>query len=95
MPDISLVRRLTGYEDPLDGLTRSIYSSAHGSFSTAFKLNPLFPVYIGIAFYGIYVSSRLCLGKIDSVNPFPVLTIVAITMSLTIAIRLIAGFPIR
>jgi len=95
MPDISLVRRLTTYEDPLDGLTRSIYASAHGNLLAAFKLNPMFPAYIGIVLYGIYVSSKMSLGKIDSVNPRPVLTIVAITLTLTIVIRLLAGLPIR
>lgn len=95
MPDISLVRRLTTYEDPLDGLTRSIYSSAHGNFSAAFKLNPMFPAYIGIVLYGIYASSRMFLGKIKSIDPLPVLTVVAITLTLTIVIRLLAGLPIR
>ena len=95
MPDISLVRRLTTYEDPLDGLTRSIYASAHGDISTAFKLNPMFPAYIGIVFYGIFVSLRMFFRESSSINPKPILTVVAITLILTIVIRVLAGLPIR
>lgn len=95
VPDISLVRRLTSYEDPLDGLTRSIYASAHGDIAGAFRLNPMFPAYIGIVFYGIYASSRICLGKISSINPVPVLTVVAVTLTLTMVIRILAGLPVR
>ena len=95
MPDISLMRRVTGYEDLLDGLTRSIYASAHGDISGAFRLNPMFPAYVGIVFYGIYVSVRICLGRISSINPVPILTVVAITLTLTIGIRVLAGLPIK
>ena len=91
MPDFSLIRRLTTYEDPLDGLTRSIYASAHGNIVAAFKLNPLFPAYIGIVFYGIYISLRICLGTVDSVNPKPILAITGVAMALTIAIRVLVG----
>ena len=95
MPDISLVRRLTTYEDPLDGLTRSIYAFAHGDIKAAFKLNPMFPAYIGIVFYGIFVSLRMFFRKTSSINPLPIVTVVAITLILTIVIRVLAGFPIR
>jgi hypothetical protein len=95
MPDISLVRRLTTYEDPLDGLTRSIYAFAHGDIIAAFKLNPMFPAYIGIVFYGIFASLRMSFRKTDSINPMPILTVVAITLILTMVIRLLVGLPIR
>ena len=95
MPDISLVRRLTTYEDPLDGLTRSIYAFAHGDIIAAFKLNPMFPAYIGIVFYGIFVSLRMFFREPSSINPIPILTVVAITLILTIVIRVLAGLPIR
>ena len=87
MPDISLVRRITTYEDPLDGLTRRIYAFAHGDITAAFKLNPMFPAYIGIVFYGIFASSRMFFRKTSSINPIPILTVVTITLILTIVIR--------
>ena len=95
MPDISVVRRLTSYEDPLDGLTRSIYAFAHGDIIAAFKLNPMFPAYIGIVFYGIFASLRIFFRKTDSINPIPILTVVAITLILTIVIRVLTGVQIR
>jgi hypothetical protein len=95
MPDISLMRRLTTYEDPLDGLTRSIFASAHGDIEAAFKLNPMFLAYIGILIYGIYASLGIFVGKIKSINPVPILSVVAITLTLTIVIRILAGLPIR
>ena len=95
MPDISLVRRLTSYEDPLDGLTRSIYAFAHGDIIAAFKLNPMFPAYIGIVFYGIFASLRIFFRKTDSINPIPILAVVAITLILTIVIRVLTGVQIR
>ena len=95
MPDISLVRRITTYEDPLDGLTRSIYAFAHGDIPGAFKLNPMFPAYIGIVVYGIYVSLRMLFKMTSSINPLPILTIVTITLILTMVIRVLAGLPLR
>ena len=95
MPDISLVRRITTYEDPLDGLTRSIYAFAHGDITGAFKLNPTFPMYIGIVVYGIYASLRMLFKTTSSVNPLPILTIVAITLILTMVIRVLADLPLR
>jgi len=95
MPDISLVRRITTYEDPLDGLTRSIYACAHGDITGAFKLNPMFPMYIGIVVYGIYASLRMLFKTTSSVNPLPILTIVAITLLLTMVIRVLADLPLR
>jgi hypothetical protein len=95
MPDISLVRRITTYEDPLDGLTRSIYAFAHGDITGAFKLNPMFPMYIGIVVYGIYASLRMLFKTTSSVNPLPILTIVAITLILTMVIRVLADLPLR
>ena len=88
-------RGLTTYEDPLDGLTRSIYASTHGDITAAFKLNPMFPAYVGIVVYGAYITLGICLGKINSVNPVPILTVVAITMALTIVIRVLARLPLR
>jgi hypothetical protein len=95
MPDISLVRRITTYEDPLDGLTRSIFAFAHGDISAAFKLNPMFPVYIGIVVFGISASLGIFFNKISSINPVPVLIVVVITLILTMAIRVLADLPIR
>jgi len=95
MPDISLVRRLTTYEDPLDGLTRSIFASAHGDFEAAFKLNPMFLAYIGIVLYGIYASVGIFIGKIKSINPVPIFAVVGLTLTLTMIIRILAGLPIR
>ena len=95
MPDISLVRRITTYEDPLDGLTRSIYAYAHGDIWGAFKLNPLFPVYVGIVIYGILASLRMLFKPTSSINPLPILIIVAITLILTMVIRISVDLPIR
>ena len=93
--DISLFRRVTTYECPLDGLTRSIYAAAHGKFGAAFDLNPMLPLYIGILLYLIYVSVGLATGRTDSVRPAPLLISVFATMALTIVARVIAGHPLR
>ena len=95
MPDISLVRRITTYEDPLDGLTRSIYAFTHGDISAAFKLNPMFPVYIGIVVFGVSASLSIFFNKTSSINPVPVLIVVVITLILTKAIHVFADLPIR
>ena len=93
--DISLFRRITTYECPLDGLTRSIYAAAHGKFGTAFDLNPMFPLYIAILVYLIFLSVTLSTGRTDSIRPAPVLISVFATMALTIVARVIAGHPLR
>ena len=91
MPDISLFRRITTYECPLDGLTRSIYAAAHGEFTSAFEFNPLFPVYVGIIVFLIYLSARFASGKSETPNPKPILILVGVTMLLTIVIRVLAA----
>ena len=93
--DISLLRRLSTYEDPFDGITRSIYASAHGDIDSEFKLNPIFLAYVGIMLYGIYISLRLFPGKINSINLRSVIEIIAITSILTTILKISFGLPIR
>ena len=95
IPDLNPIRRLTGYQCPLTGLTRSIYYAAHGEWRTAFELNPMFPGYLLIVLYGVVVFFLLATGRIGHVDPKPVLLAIALTMTLTIAIRLAAGLPMR
>ena len=95
IPDLNPIRRLTGYQCPLTGLTRSIYYAAHGEWRTAFELNPMFPAYVSIVFYCSVIFFLLTTGRISRVDPKPILLAVAVTMTLTIVIRLAAGLPMR
>ena len=91
MPDISLMRRITTFECPFNGLTRSFFAVAHGEIIAAFRLNPMFPVYVAILGYLIVTTTRLSFGFIDSVNAKPILAVTAATMGLTIIVKLIDG----
>ena len=95
MPGICLFRRLTGYECPLNGLTRSIYATAHGDLPAAFELNPLFPAYVLVLLYLVVISLRLSTGHLESVDPRPILGVVVAIMALTVIVKLIAGLPMR
>ncbi len=95
IPDLNPIRRLTGYQCPLTGLTRSIYFAGHGEWKTAFELNPMFPAYLLIVFYGVVVFLLLVTGRVSHVDPKPVLLAIAVTMTLTVVIRLVAGLPMK
>ncbi|HAI99927.1 MAG TPA: hypothetical protein DCL97_04595 [Dehalococcoidia bacterium] len=95
MPDISLMRRITTFECPLNGLTRSIFAVAHGEIIAAFRLNPMFPVYVAILGYLIVTTTRLSFGFIDSVNAKPILAVTAATIGLTIIVKFIDGWDLR
>ena len=87
--------RITTFECPLNGLTPSIFAVAHGEIIAAFRLNPMFPVYVAILGYLIVTTTRLSFGFIDSVNAKPILAVTAATMGLTIIVKLIAGWDLR
>ena len=96
MPDISLMRRITTFECPLNGLTRSFFAVAHGEIIAAFRLNPMFPVYVAILGYLIVTTTtRLSFGFIESVNAKPILAVTAATIGLTIIVKFIDGWDLR
>ena len=55
----------------------------------------MFLAYVGIMLYGIYISLRLFLGKINSIDPRPVIGIVTLTLILTTILKVSFGLPIR
>ena len=65
IPDISLMRQITTFGCPLNGLTSSIFAVAHGEIISAFRLNPMFSVYVAILGYLIVTTTRLSFGFID------------------------------
>ena len=95
IPDLNPIRRFTGYQCPLTGLTRSVYAAAHGDLIRAFELNPMFPAYILILIYAIALFIRLGAGKVESPSPKPVMLAIVVTMVMTVVVRLVAGLPMR